>query len=98
MRWSAILAGALGLAVLDAVVSSQQSAARVGGLLTSFGGALDRFISPAKPAFDPVNSGSSSSQTTTAQTTQQETTPPALSYGGSAAGIAVTPTSPTNVT
>ena len=49
--WSTILTGALGLAVLDAVVSRQQAASNVGGFLAGLGGFVHKVISPQVPAF-----------------------------------------------
>jgi hypothetical protein len=49
--WSAILTGAIGLAVLDAVVSRQQAASNVGGFLAGLGGFVHKVISPQVPAF-----------------------------------------------
>ncbi len=45
--------GALGLAVLDAVVSRPAAAGRVGGALSGVGTIVRKFISPAVPAFAP---------------------------------------------
>jgi hypothetical protein len=75
--WGSLLIGAMGLAVLDAVVSHTQSAENVGGFLAGLGNAVNRFVSPAIPAFS------------TAVKTTANTTPPALlpvtDVGGSAA-------------
>ncbi len=61
MRWGAIIAGALGLAVLEAVVSRTSAASNVGGLLGGVGTIVRGFISPQVPAFNTSSSSSSSS-------------------------------------
>jgi len=80
MKWGSVLLGAVGLAVLYAVTSSQQSAANVGGWLGGLGNLAERFISPAVPMFaqtanttaaptatQPATSGATATATTTTQ-------------------------------
>ncbi len=49
--WAAIAAGAIGLAVLDGVVSRSSAVNNVGGWLAGAGKAVRWFLSPAVPAF-----------------------------------------------
>lgn len=48
--WRTALSGMLGLALLDAVVSSNQAAGRVGGLLSGVGKVVEHILSPTVPA------------------------------------------------
>jgi hypothetical protein len=50
MRWQTILSGVLGLALLEATVSSTTSAGRVGQLLEGVAGLVSHALSPAVPA------------------------------------------------
>lgn len=49
--WAAIAAGAIGLAVLDGVVSRSGAVSNVGGWIAGTGKAVQWFLSPAVPAF-----------------------------------------------
>ena len=60
MRWGSILLGAIGLAVLDAVLSRRGATSNVGGALKGAGGLVERFLSPAVPALSSSASSSSS--------------------------------------
>jgi hypothetical protein len=68
--WTDILIGAVGLAVLDAVLSSTSGASNVGGFLAGLGNAVNRFVSPAVPAFTVSSSGSSGQAPAGGETTQ----------------------------
>jgi len=59
--WAAVAAGAIGLAVLDGVVSRQQAASNVGGWIAGAGKAVEWFLSPAVPAFKVTAAPASSS-------------------------------------
>lgn len=48
--WRTALAGMVGLALLDATVSSQQAAGRVGGLLQGVAKTLEHLLSPTVAA------------------------------------------------
>jgi hypothetical protein len=48
--WRTALAGMLGLALLEAAVSSQQAAGRAGSLLTGVAKVVDHVLSPTVPA------------------------------------------------
>lgn len=50
MSWRGVFTGALMLIALEAVVRTNQSADRVGGLLEDLGGLVRRAMSPAVPA------------------------------------------------
>ncbi|MFC8717777.1 hypothetical protein [Kitasatospora sp. NPDC057198] len=50
MNWRYLLAGTLGLALLEAAVSSQASAERAGGLLTAIAGVVEHVLSPTVAA------------------------------------------------
>lgn len=95
--WAAIAAGAVGLAVLDGIVSSKAAASNVGGILAGTGRAVQWFLSPAVPAF---KTGSSSTTAATAAATQAAyaappagSTPPSSSAANKPTGSpAPTPT------
>lgn len=77
--------GALGLAVLDGIVSRQAAANNVGGLIAGAGKAVDWFLSPAIPAFKTTTTSSTTSSTAApatatleVATTPASSTPPAL--------------------
>jgi hypothetical protein len=72
-----IIAGAMALAVLDAVVSHNQAASNVGGWFQTFGNAVRRFLSPAVPAFTTGTSTPGPSKTAAISTV-----PPALAPAG----------------
>lgn len=59
--WAAIAAGAVGLAVLDGIVSRPTSAGNVGGVLSGAGRAVRWFLSPAVPAFSTSTPAASAS-------------------------------------
>lgn len=50
MRWRSVFAGALALAGLQVLVSTDQAATRAGGLLVGVGNAARHFLSPFEPA------------------------------------------------
>jgi hypothetical protein len=60
--WGTIIAGAIGLAVLDAIVSTSSGASNVGGFLAGLGSAVQKIISPQVPAFH-TTSGTSANST-----------------------------------
>lgn len=92
--WASIAAGAIGLAVLDAVVSRQKAAQNVGGLLEGAGRAVEWFLSPAVPAFRTSSSPSSSSTASTAAYAGPAagSTPPSSSASSQPTGSNPTPT------
>jgi hypothetical protein len=73
--WGTILAGAIGLAVLDAVVSTTGGAQRVGGFLAGAGGFVQKIISAQVPAF-----------ATTGATTAASVTPATTSFASVVSG------------
>lgn len=81
--WAAIAAGAVGLAVLDGMVSRSSATSNVGGWIAGAGKAVDWFLSPAVPAF---STSSSTAATATAAETAAEG-----SGSSAAAGAATTP-------
>ena len=50
MRWQPILAGVLGLALLEAATSSTKAAGRVGDLFDGVAGLISHALSPTVPA------------------------------------------------
>jgi hypothetical protein len=50
MRWQTVLSGVLGLALLEAAVSSNKAAGRVGDLLDGIAGLVSHALSPTVPA------------------------------------------------
>lgn len=81
--WAGVAAGAIGLAVLDGVLSRSQATSNIGGWIAGAGKAVEWFLSPAVPAFS-TTSTPASSPTTTTTTAAVETTPPASSASGAA--------------
>lgn len=69
MGWRGLLAGALGLAFLELVVSNPAASGRLGSAATGIGDVVRRFLSPAVPLFSPAAPKSSSSSTTPAPAT-----------------------------
>lgn len=61
--WGSLLIGAIGLAVLDGIVSRPGATGRVGSWLSGAGSLVNRFLNPTIPFF----STPSSSATTSAQ-------------------------------
>jgi hypothetical protein len=95
--WSWILTGALGLALLDGVVSVGGGAERVGGFMAGAGKAVDWFVSPAVPAFSgsgSQNSGASLAEdivqapATTSGSPSSATTGTAATFAGPVATAA----------
>lgn len=62
--WGSLLVGAIGLAVLDGVVSRSGATGRVGSWLSGAGSIVRRFLDPTIPFF---STPASSSSTTSAQ-------------------------------
>lgn len=82
-----ILLGAVGLALLDAVVSTQQGSTNVGGLFAGIGRLVRDFLSPQVPAFAAAASATSSSSApmpsaTLVAAAAPQPAPPALTPGG----------------
>lgn len=50
VTWRGVFAGALALIALEAVLRTDASADRAGGLLVSVAGVVERILSPAVPA------------------------------------------------
>ncbi|MEV4557789.1 hypothetical protein AB0K51_12405 [Kitasatospora sp. NPDC049285] len=50
MNWRALFTGMLGLALLEAAVSSNAAAERAGGLLTSLAAVINHVLDPTVPA------------------------------------------------
>lgn len=61
MRWTSLLAGAIGLALLDAFLTNRAAAANVGGAETTLAKLIGKFLDPAVPAFSSSSSKSSKS-------------------------------------
>jgi hypothetical protein len=73
--WGGLLVGAIGLAVLDGVVSSQQASANVGGWVEGAGSLVNRFLNPTVPLFStPAATTTAAPATTAAATTTTTTT------------------------
>jgi hypothetical protein len=63
------LAGMIGLALLDASVSSQAAAGRVGGLLTAVATVIEHVLSPTVPAIPDLRTRGKAGAIGTADTT-----------------------------
>jgi hypothetical protein len=89
MRWRGIFSGVLVLAALQAILSTDESATRAGGLLTTFGNGVRHFLSPFEPAIPDLRDQPPA-------TPPPPTTPPPT--GGSPRGGTrpVVPTTPGN--
>jgi hypothetical protein len=64
MRWGNIILGALGLALLQGVVSTGGAASNVGGFIASAGKAVAWFVDPTVPAFANTSTPKTSSTPT----------------------------------
>jgi hypothetical protein len=85
MRWGNLILGALGLAILQGLVSGQ-GASNVGGFIAKAGTAVAWFVDPTVPAFKNIATPSTSSapQAAVASTsgTATKTTPISPYLGG----------------
>lgn len=61
MRWGNLILGALGLALLQGVVSNRGAASNVGGFIAGAGKAVAWFVDPTVPAFSSTGTPSTSS-------------------------------------
>jgi hypothetical protein len=61
MRWGNLILGALGLALLQGIVSSGGAASNVGGFVAGAGKAVAWFVDPTVPAFSTTSTPSTSS-------------------------------------
>lgn len=84
-NWATIAAGAIGLAVLDGVLSRGSATGNVGGWVAGAGKATRWFLSPAVPAFAPSAPASSPTTTTTTATATAAPAGPAVSPPSSSA-------------
>lgn len=57
MSWRGAFTGALALIALEAILRTNQSADRFGGLLVSAASLVDRVMSPAVPAIPDLTGG-----------------------------------------
>lgn len=92
MRWRGIFSGVLVLAALQAILSTQESADRAGGLLVTFGNGVRHFLSPFEPAIPDLRDESREPLPTL-----PPTTPPPPTGGSPRGGTRpVVPTTPGN--
>lgn len=92
--WGNILLGALGLAVLDGVLSSEQATSNVGGFVADAGKAVDWVVSPSVPAFGAATTAKGSGPSLAVY---QQSAPPSSSSSAPAlspSGTATFPESP----
>lgn len=54
MSWRGVFSGVLALVALEAVLRSEQSAARFGGIFKDIGALAEHIISPAVPAIPDI--------------------------------------------
>jgi hypothetical protein len=66
MNWRALLGGMIGLALLEAAVSSQAAANRAGGLLTGVSTVIDHVLSPTVAAIPDLRKHGGAVATTAA--------------------------------
>ncbi len=88
--WGSLLVGAVGLAVLDAVVSRSTASSNVGSALSGAGGLVRRFLDPTVPLFSTTTTTTSSatgSATATTESPAAAAVVPALSAAGTAAFV-----------
>jgi hypothetical protein len=79
MRWQTILSGVLGLALLEAALSSNKSAGRVGDLLDGIAGLVSHALSPTVPAIPDLRQKGGAAVATSAPSAVQsssKTLPP----------------------
>lgn len=90
MGWRGILAGVFGLIVLQVLVANQNASGAVGGLALGFGGLVNSFLDPTKPAIpqrattSAATSGSSAN--TAAAVTPQQAVNAVPTPGGTGTG------------
>jgi hypothetical protein len=88
--WAAIAAGAIGLAVLDGVVSRAGAADNLGGWIGGAGKAVQWFLSPAVPAFNvtsaPAATGTGAAPLSFAPAAGATVTPPSSSASSQPSG------------
>lgn len=74
MTWRSILSGVLGLALLDAAVSSQAAAGRVGGLLDGMASVISHVLSPTVAAIPDLrqHGGAAPSSSTSSGSVQAQ--------------------------
>lgn len=99
MRWGNIILGALGLALLQGVVSGA-GAKNLGGFLAGAGKAVEWFVDPTVPAFSNTSTPSTSSQSAVATYTPATTatTPISPTQGQLPAGTVIGPANPSTQT
>jgi hypothetical protein len=90
-----LVIGALGLAILDGIVSRPSAAANVGGVLASAGKAVKWFLSPQVPAFTTSKATKSASSAPAGSSTQA---PGPINGNQPPAGAMQESTTPTNNT
>jgi hypothetical protein len=95
MRWQTILSGVLGLALLEATVSSTDASGRVGQLLTGVAGLISHALSPTVPAIPDLRKRGGAATSTAAPAASGSK--PDQSSGGSKTFPADWNTSPTSL-
>ena len=83
-----IILGALGLAVLEGIVSSKQASANVGGAIGKLAKGVAWFVSPAVPAFKNAAAATSSTSLAVETATSAEQQNTAGTAGSSSAATA----------
>jgi hypothetical protein len=73
--WGGLAIGAVGLAVLDGVVSRQQAASNVGGWIAGAGSLVQRFLDPTVPLLAAPTKATNSNATAQPATTTGTTSP-----------------------
>lgn len=81
-----ILVGAVGLAVLDAVISRPKAVSNVGGVLANAGKAVNWFLSPAIPAFNATTVSAAQAQQNAIAQQQKTANQPSTGAGGVGTG------------
>lgn len=91
MRWQPVLSGVLGLALLEAAVSSNAAAGRVGQLLDGIASVFSHVLSPTVPAIPDLRhkGGAATSTSTSNQSTSSGSKTMPADWNTSAKGLFV---------
>jgi hypothetical protein len=75
MRWQPILSGVLGLALLEATLSTSASAGRVGQLFDAVASVISHVLSPSVPAIPDLRGAKKAAAPTAAPAAAKQSSP-----------------------
>jgi hypothetical protein len=76
--WGGLMVGALGLAVLEGVISRKQASSNVAGVLSGAGSAVKRFLDPTVPLFSTSTTKTATTVATTTTATGSSPVPASI--------------------